>query len=253
MSNKRKKYFINNYNNLWKIKHNNTTIYLYLTKNNIHKWYDLLKLIFWRINFMRAYSNNTKPLEIWIYPSNYKKTSSNNIITFDNINSGSTTSYIGSDCNGIICIWRKEEILKVLIHEIIHSFNIDRNDPHPKEAYTELRALIANIYLELLERHIPLTKININKMYEYEKRFGIEQSQKISKYINKNTNIHNYIHEKSRLLHNMNKREWDNHLQNTKIQKKLVPNNSLRFTISDIILKDIPKSDFNGNKLYYLQ
>ena len=35
MSNKRKKYFINNYNNLWKIKHNNTTVYLYLTKNYV--------------------------------------------------------------------------------------------------------------------------------------------------------------------------------------------------------------------------
>ena len=32
----------------------------------------------------------------------------------------------------------------------------DKNHPYPDEAYTELKALYANIYLELLERKIPL-------------------------------------------------------------------------------------------------
>ena len=49
--------FINNknrlkeYKNLWKINNNNTNIFLYLKNNNINKWSDTLRTIFWRINF----------------------------------------------------------------------------------------------------------------------------------------------------------------------------------------------------------
>ena len=248
MSSKRKKLFLDSYNNLWETKSDNTTIYLFLENNNIHKWKDLLKLLYWRVNFMRKIAKNKKPLTIWIYPSNYeKKIPENKVITPDDINSGSTTTYIGKNENGIIYIWRKEELLKVLLHELIHSFNIDKNDPEPKEAYTELRALEANIILELLERQLPLK--NINTLYNYEKLFSVEQSKKISNYINKNTNIEAYINEKGRLLHNMNKKEWDEYVINTEIKKPLINKKSLRFTISDIILNTSEKIDLDGNKL----
>jgi len=249
MSKKRKEYFLKNYNNAWETKNNNTTVYLYLKDNNINDWNNLLKLIFWRVNFMRTYANNHKPLQIWIYPSNHKKTlPKSKLITTDNINSGSTTTY-DENKNGVICIWRKEELLKVLLHELIHSFKLDYNHPRPTEAHTELKSLIANVYLELLERNIPLTEENVNKMFEYEKSFGVEQSQKIRDYNGNNTNINAYINEKSRLLHEMNKKDWNNHLKTTTNKKGLVNKNSLRFTISDIILKDTPKTDLQGNKL----
>jgi hypothetical protein len=248
MSSERKKLFVNLYNNLWETKSDNTTIYLFLENENIHKWKDLLKLLYWRVNFIRNIAKNKKPLIIWIYPSDYKKQiPANNIITPDDINSGSTTTYIGKNENGIIYIWRKEEILKVLLHELIHSFNIDKNDPEPKEAYTELRALEANIILELLERQLPLK--NINTLYDYEKLFSVEQSKKISNYKNKNTNIEAYINEKGRLLHNMNKKEWDEYVINTEITNPLINSKSLRFTISDVILNTATKIDLDGNKL----
>jgi hypothetical protein len=240
MSNKRKKHFLN-YNNIWKTENNNSTIYLCLPDKlkNILQWDTLLKLVFWRINFMRNIANNNNILEVWILPSNYKKIlPKTKIITEDDINSGMTISN-NENINGKIYIWRKEELLKVLLHELVHSFELDRNDPTPVEAYTELRALIVNIYLELLERNLPLSYFH--KLYNCEKQFGLEQSKKISKCINKNTNIYYYINEKSRLLHNMNDLEWKKYLENKKIKKKLISPTSLRFTITDVILQDYPK------------
>lgn len=244
MSDKRKKYFINNYNNLWKSNHNNTNIYLFLKNNNIQKWKKDLKIMFWRVNFMRELVHNKKQQDIWIYPSNYKKTIPKiKNITTDDINSGCTISYLYSDNNGTILIWRKEELLKVLLHELIHSFKIDTNYPNPIEAYTELNALYTNIYLELLERKIPLTKKNINKYINYEKIFSIEQSKKINKCTNDNTNIYYYINEKSKILHNIHihNKEWDNYVEKIKITKPFVSNNSLRFTITDYLLKNKPR------------
>lgn len=248
MSSERKKLFLDSYNNLWETKSDNTIIYLFLEDDKIDKWKDLLKLLYWRVNFIRKIANNQKPLVIWIYPSDYKKQlPKNKVITPDDINSGSTTTYIGTNENGIIYIWRKEEILKVLLHELIHSFNMDKNDPEPKEAYVELRALKANIILELLERQLPLK--NANTLYSYEQIFSVEQSKKISNYSGKNTNIKAYINEKGRLLHNMNRKEWDNYVINTEIKNPLVNKKSLRFTISDVILNTADKMDLNGNKL----
>ena len=234
ISEKRNKHFLT-YTYIWKSEYNNSTIYLcFPSKENIDNWNTTIKLLFWRINFMRKIANNNKSLEVWIYLSNYKKILKNNIITVDTINSGMTVS---NDGNGTIYIWRKEELLKVLLHELVHSFKLDSNDPQP-ETYTELRALVLNIYLELIERNLPLSYFH--KLYNYEKRFGVEQSKKISKCINNNTNIHYYITEKSRIMHNMNKDEWENYLKHKKI-KKLVSPSSLRFTITEIILQDYPK------------
>lgn len=239
MSSSRKLYFIKNYNNLWETKNNNTTIYIYLTTPNINLWKQQLKKIFGRVNFIRIYAKNNKPLIIWIYPSKHKKIIPNNkIITTDDINSGNTTTYLNSSDNGEICLWREEELPKVLLHELIHAFKLDKNHPVPNEAYTELKALIANIYLELLERQIPLSEENINKLINHEKIFGIHQSQKIKTCKNQNTNIIYYINEKSRLLHDLDTKSWENIIKNTQIKKPYVNKKSLRFTITDVILQN---------------
>ncbi len=245
ISSNRKKYFLENYNNLWKFFDSDTIIYLFLPDQLNYKWKNLIRLMFWRINFMRKIFNNDEYLEIWVFPGNHKKTFNKSIsksITIDDINSGSTT-YTRN--NGIICLWRKEEILKVLVHEIIHAFKIDEDDPIP-EAYVELRALIANIYLELLERHLSLD--NFLKLFEIEKQFSIEQSNKI-KGTPSNTNIHYYINEKGRLLHNMNKKEREKCLSHN--YSNYVNKNCLKFTITDKILKDYPRKNMKGKILIF--
>lgn len=238
MSDKRKKHFYV-YINIWKITHKNSLIYLCIPDNeDIEDYSKVLPLICNRIDFMRNIANNNKYLEIWLYPSNYKKKiPSTNIITPDDINSG--LSHIIEDNNGIIYIWRKEELLKVLLHEIIHSFRMDRYKNINVEAYTELFALICNIHLELIERNLPLSLFD--KLYESEKEFGIEQCRKISKCINQNTNINFYINEKTRLLHNIDKKEWDNFIEKAPLKKRFVSPSSLRFTITGILLKNYPK------------
>ena len=238
MSEKRKKIFLK-YNNIWKTENNNSVIYLCLSymSDNIIKWNSLLILIFGRINVIRKIVNNNKPLFIWIFPSNYKKIiPKTNIITVDTINSGMTVTSNSKE-NGIIYIWRKEEILKVLLHELIHSFKINQNK-EPIETYTELYALILNIYLELLERNLPLKYFK--KLYNIEKKFGIEQSKKVNKCINKDTNIEYYINEKTRLMYNISNENWNIFLKKKKV-KPHVPPKSLRFTITELILKDYPR------------
>lgn len=264
MSENRKKYFIKNCGDLWKSKNNNTNVFLFLEKENVENYREIICKVFTRTNFMRLYAKNIKPLEIWIYPSPYKKIiPRNNIITTDDINSGSTVTYTNSSDNGVICLWRKEELLKVLVHEIIHSFRLDKDHPFPNEAYVELKALIANIYLECLDKKIPLTKKNIQTLLDCEKRFGIYQSLKIKNLQNNNTNIEFYINEKARLLNGFTRKKWENLLLNNDISKpnsilpnsillNLIPEDSLRFTITELILlkknkqKKINKILYNG-------
>tara|TARA_Y100001958_G_C20904302_1_gene325132 strand:- start:194 stop:658 length:465 start_codon:yes stop_codon:yes gene_type:complete len=145
-------------------------------------------------------------------------------------------------------LWRKEELLKVLIHELIHSFKLDRKYVGEEETYTEYYALLLHINLELMERDIYCKKM-FNKLLKIEKEFSVEQSKKTIKCTNNGTNLYMYINEKSRLLHNIKKHKWDKFLDSYKINKKKVSDKSLRFTITDLYLKKYPRKDFNGVKM----
>src|SRR3989304_4964762 len=72
--------------------------------------------------FFQNLRNNYKNIHLILIPTRFKKEIYNNnksLFTVDNINSGSTC------INEYILIWRLEELEKVLIHELIHYFNID--------------------------------------------------------------------------------------------------------------------------------
>lgn len=233
-----KEYIFTNKIYSYLIEHNNTHLYLNIFDNDITKYYNTIKKSLNRIDFIRLYSNNYKHLDIWLCPTPFKKElPHNNIITCDNINSGSTTYRLNSNKNGKIHIWREEELLKVLVHELIHSFKIDRNHPEPKEAYTEYKALIFNIYFEIVERNLNISN-NFKKLLDFEKKFSLYQSKKIYNYDTSNTNTFAYINEKGRLLHDLNKKEWIskiNTYDDTDIDN-IINYNSLRLTITDHIL-----------------
>ena len=87
--------------------------------------------IFHVINFMIYYCKSLKntqidSLTIKLVMSPYKKTlpKMNTAITAHNVNSGFTSRNYGNN-NSSIVIYRKEEIVKVLIHELLHAFDID--------------------------------------------------------------------------------------------------------------------------------
>lgn len=235
MSNKKKQYFIDKFINVYPQLHNNTMVYLCISNTNQNKYKKLINSIVNRVNFMRIFFKNNKRLEIWVYPSKFKKIlpKKSNDITFDSINSGSTTTYINSSENGVIALWRQEEILKVLVHEIIHSFGIDKKDPEPREAYTELRALLFNIYLTLIEKKKSF--YHFDEYLQKEKEFSLNQCYKLKDYCGNNTNANSYYNEKTRLLFNIPKNNWKTYIENNKTSMRLVPKNSLRMTISDLL------------------
>lgn len=235
MSNRRKKYFLDKYNNVYVYVENNTSIYLCIPNKNPDKYQNLIDDILNRVYFMRNFFNNNKKLEIWIYPSNFKKLlpTATNKLTYDNVNSGSTVIFRNSSDNGIITIWRNEEILKVLLHEIIHSFGLDKNDPEPREAYTELRALILNIYLILAEKKLPFH--HFNNYLEKEKEFSLNQCHKLQHYDPNNTNANAYYNEKTRLLFNIPQNDWTEYVNSNKTNTNIVPRKSLRMTVSDLL------------------
>lgn len=149
------------------------------------------------------------------------------------VNSGS--------CNGntnTIDIWRKEEILKLTIHECIHLLRYDefdinyllKEDYKKKykitsesmnigEAYTETWAELINIYLT--NRIINGNLTSFTKFIEYEIFFSHYQASKIfyikslnEKYIdlNKHTNILPYYIIKCEIFNNL--RDFLNHCRN---------------------------------------
>merc|ERR1712227_159147 len=117
----------------------------------------------------------------------------NNFLDSDNINSGMTLP------GYYIILFRKEEIIKVLFHELIHYLDLDmRNDQNdllilyekinlkadminPNEAYTEVLALL---FLNIWEYHYENKKINnfINCKLNIELYWSFIQITKILKF-----------------------------------------------------------------------
>ena len=150
------KYKINGYTNL----------FIYQTYKPEPRY---LSKIEFRINSLRPKKWKGQ-LEIHLYPTKFKKCFPNmmgSLLDVDNINSGVTTSYSYINFQKIV-IFRNEELMKVLVHELLHAYgygdhdyvNFNYNkilDISPtynlllNEAYIEFNAVIYNIYLIILE------------------------------------------------------------------------------------------------------
>jgi hypothetical protein len=124
------------------------------------------------------------------------------------INSGSCQHQFGGNCK--ISIWRKEEVIKVTIHELIHgltSYPIEDTDNiikhyqnkyniiSPKintdETFTEVWANIINVYLLSQKKSHTNFKL-FNELLVTEKKFCEYQSQKvasITQLLQRNTDI----------------------------------------------------------------
>lgn len=149
-------------------------------------------------------TNETKMLESHSLPCDIGK---------NEVNSGSCER--GHD-KCIVNIWRKEEIIKVIFHELIHAFEYDNiNDTHElltfykqryhlssnkiniHEAYTEIWANILNCFW--ISQKVNTNQYNnFRKLLSIEKEFAIFQCEKIMYFtnmkhsfidINKHTNV----------------------------------------------------------------
>ena len=133
------------------------------------------------LNMFDSITKKTNKYKINIFLSNQEKqlNEQSNEIGPDSINSGST--------NGIeITLWRKEELLKVLVHEIVHYLNLDIYDKqdeirflydninikfktNPNEAYTEYTAIILYNYWKF-----KTTKTELSLKKFMERRLTVE-------------------------------------------------------------------------------
>lgn len=101
-------------------KNSNTEIHIYNPESNGEDDGPNIDLILKIIDFYHELTNKDLFVKLVVfYGSQKKQLSSGKMLCSDNVNSGSTIK------GKIIQIWRKEEFYKVLIHELVHYFEID--------------------------------------------------------------------------------------------------------------------------------
>ena len=178
-----------------KILYKNTKIHLFSPIKKNDTQFPNFTRLFHIIDIMRIISKKTDYLTLFlIYTSLEKHLAIDGVLNSEHINSGSC--YKSEETNFIV-IWRKEEFEKVLIHELIHFFNIDFikligndyfknnfgiNNINVNEAYTDSLAVI--IHTLFVSYHL-----NINYLYllNLEINFVMNQAGKILNYYNANS------------------------------------------------------------------
>ena len=221
---------------IYKQKIRNRTITLYFiiqdTKqysNDIHDTREICKKIFIWYDFIFQYAspNCCNTLDIYIYLTPLKKlmpAKTSDVLSYNNANTGFTTNCVK---NGSIVIYRKEELMKVLIHESFHVLGLDfskrvsentfiflksifpiSSDLNINETYTEVWSEILNIvftlFLSKRETKVTLKKEDIIEqiynMIQIETIFSTFQMIKILNFMNMDYSDLYANNEKSSIL-----------------------------------------------------
>lgn len=215
------KYVINNDDFSLVIYSRDDDIKLNIMINNI------IHIIYIMKSIGKIINNETKPNIIILLGTQKKQLNEyDNLLSSTNINSGSSISGIN------IMIWRKEEIYKVLIHELIHFFEIDFNIfdegytklnkylckkyniefiDCPNESYTECLAILINSCFVSFHTNIAIDQILLYEMiytiFQISKIltfFEINSSDELyTKKITQTTSVFSYFIVKGALLCNL--------------------------------------------------
>jgi len=195
-------------------------INVYSTKETSEQIQRLVECVTGIVSFLDHIAENKEinRLTISLYLLEDKKVvGKEKILSADNVNGGSTSK--GTDVS--VEVWRKEEILKVTIHELIHAFSYDHHEETPDllkhyqqkynissdkinayEAYTEIWAEIIHCYFLasyiLKYRKLDISEYDLFRTFlQIESEFSLEQAQRIlnlhetdlTKDMNKITNV----------------------------------------------------------------
>jgi hypothetical protein len=280
-----KNYILNNLKNNYQIINENDII-IYSTKKTINNkskipnvilhMFKIIKLL--KILFKRNNSNNSQT--IYYFETNKKKTlpaNSSKKIGPNECNSGLTYIQNNNHKNGNIVLYRKEEILKVLIHELIHSNMIDHKIIYStdnkafsnnfcvdynillNEAFTETFATIINIFYIHVISNLKISLLNkmfINELcysnyicskimnyYDIESILDVikPKDKKCNTYFPQNTNVFSYYILKNILLHNIE--DFNNILINNTVDYKI--NEHGIKDLINLIMFNIKKFDNN--------
>ena len=191
-----------------KMKSVNCNLYLYIDQNEKIPDTELLIKI---ISYIVSFTNKNRKFMIHIAPLNDKKYIKRNQQRFMpyNINSGSCKY---DEKTAEILIWRKEELIKTIIHECLHGLNIshitddkDISSKYCKKYKIQLNSLLLDesyveLWAKILNCYIISELTNSDKQYQHfytmlalEKEFTFYQSNKIHSIIKKYKNKKNIL------------------------------------------------------------
>ena len=161
------------------------------------------KLLIQAISYITSFSNKPRSITVHLCLLNDKKVLRKNSqkITPLNVNSGSNRF---SDTESEICIFRREECIKVIFHEIIHGLRFSQLGDHDMiterlcqkydllsedilidESYTEIWAKIFNCYFVSSLTNSDKKFQHFCTMLSLEKEFSLYQANKIYQFIKK--------------------------------------------------------------------
>ena len=142
------------------IMYNNNYIYIFYDKNDkikINKIINKIKII---INYLNNFTK-IEGMLLYLILSDVKKNLINDtyLLNGDNINSGICSPTF-------IYIWREEELFKVLIHEMMHYFKLDKYSISHKDYRNEINIILGDNKYNLIinEAYTELLAILINIM-----------------------------------------------------------------------------------------
>ncbi len=200
-------------------QYKNINFYIHIVFSDFIDVQNYIKYIKWIICFclLDLNNKNKQVIRITLYLTNLKKSFDNQFekkILPIHVNSGFTRY---NDNETEICIYRKEEWLKVLIHECFHAFNMDFHEGNINfknlfkdiffvhsdflifECFVEFWARIINcgIFTYLLKKNISYNEFNIlfNLNLNMERIFSLIQCNKILNIFDLN---YNYIIDKNK-------------------------------------------------------
>lgn len=172
---------------------NNNLLKVVTLNTNLSKYENLYAII----ETIKCMSQKTQDIQIFFYSTPLNKELIYDIKSLNpiNINSGSTYR------DGPITLWRDEELVKVLIHEMIHALRIDFTHMTPGfneltnrirklvningdiklyEAYTETVAIIINTVIVTIRSGFSMRKLQ--NLINIETNFTLYQTAKILKF-----------------------------------------------------------------------
>lgn len=162
----------------------------------------MLKKLYITVLTLKALTKNTLPIHLTIYLTSSKKLlplHATAPLSPNDVNSGSTLTSTPT-MNGIVTIWREEELLRVTVHETLHALKSDYalytsplldnlalktfpflpadNNVNINEAYNELNSCIISAALSKHSTSVSKFLKNL----EYERLYSIKLAAKILRY-----------------------------------------------------------------------
>lgn len=174
------------------INYKDNKMYIKTTVTNIKKIIKRLKVLIYIGEYLKYKSNNTsKIFNTFIILSNLKRffPEKNKKIQVTHVNGGYTDF-----SENIVFVWRHEEFEKVLLHEIIHFFDMDSRDAkfntkldiNGPSSFYEAKTDFFAIFYHLIYLSI-ITRIPIKKLLEVELTFIENQAMALNEHFNLGT------------------------------------------------------------------